>query len=270
MVRDGAAVTLPRGRAGVLLAVLAMSAGRPVSAGRLAGLIWDGDQPEHSRARLHTVVARLRGLVPGAVVTAGDGYLLGVDPDRVDVLRFRRLVREAGEAGEPGAALGLLGRALGLWRGEPLADLRSAALDREVVPGLTDEYLSAVQRRAGLELAAGRYDRVVGELRGLVGRYPLREPLWGQLIRALAAAGRPAEAIGEYHRVRQTLAEQLGLDPSAELRELYRLLLDAGRPGGSGPRSPGSFAERSPAADGAEADGAEAEGEETESEETES
>ena len=220
---------LPRGRTGVLLAVLAMSAGRPVGAGRLAGLIWDGDQPEHSRASLHTVVARLRGLVPGVVVTAGDGYLLDVDPGRVDVLRFRRLVREAGEAGDPDAALGLLGQALGLWRGEPLAGLRSAALDRDVVPGLTDEYLSAVQWRAGLELAAGRCERVVAELRELAGRYPLREPLWGQLIRALAAAGRPAEAIGEYHRAREILAAQLGLDPSPELQDLYGRLLQADR-----------------------------------------
>src|SRR5689334_3518947 len=256
-IRDGAPAMLPRGRTGVLLAALAMSAGRPVGTGRLAGLIWDGEQPEHSRASLHTVVARLRGIVPGMVVTVGDGYLLDIEPDRVDVLRFRRLVREAGKAAEPGAALGLLDRALGLWRGEPLAGLRSAALDRDVVPGLTDEYLSAVQRRAGLELAAGRCDRVVGELRELVGRYPLREPLWGQLIRALAAAGRPAEAIGEYHRAREILAEQLGVDPSAELQELYRLLLDAGRHDGSGPQASDSLAGRPPT------DGPEAEGEET-------
>jgi DNA-binding SARP family transcriptional activator len=155
VIRDGAAITLPRGRAGVLLAVLAMSAGRPVGNGRLAGLIWDTDQPAHARASLHTVVARLRGLVPGAVVTAGDGYLLDVDPGQVDLLRFRCLVREADEADGSGPALGLLDQALGLWRGEPLADLRSAALDRDVVPGLTDEYLAAVQYRAGLALAAG-------------------------------------------------------------------------------------------------------------------
>jgi DNA-binding SARP family transcriptional activator len=125
--RGGAAITLPRGRAGVLLAVLAMSAGRPVGAGRLGGLIWDTEQPAHARASLHTVVARLRGLVPGVVATAGDGYLLHVDPDDVDLLRFRRLVREAGEAVGPASALELLEQALGLWRGEPLADLRSAA-----------------------------------------------------------------------------------------------------------------------------------------------
>ena len=227
--RDGAAIGLPRGRAGVLLAVLAMSAGRPVGTGRLTGLIWDSDQPAHARASLHTVVARLRGLVYGAVVTAGDGYLLDIDPDHVDLLRFRRLVREACEAGDPESALGLLDQALGLWRGEPLSGLRSAALDRDVVPGLTDEYLSAVQQRADLELAASQHDRVITELRGLVGQYPLREPLWGQLMRALAGAGRPAEAIGEYHRAREILAAQLGLDPSPELQDRYGRLLQGGQ-----------------------------------------
>jgi len=102
VIRDGAEVRLPRSRAGVLLAVLAMSAGRPVGTGRLAGLIWDTDQPAHARGSLHTVVARLRGLVPGEVVTAGDGYLLDIDPDDVDLLRFRRLVREAARPTAPG------------------------------------------------------------------------------------------------------------------------------------------------------------------------
>jgi DNA-binding SARP family transcriptional activator len=247
--RDGAAITLPRGRAGVLLAVLAMSAGRPVGAGRLSGLIWDTSQPAHSRASLHTVAARLRGLVPGAVVTSGDGYLLDVEPDDVDLLRFRRLVRRAGEAGDPASALAPLERALGLWRGEPLADLRSAALDRDVVPGLTDEYLAAAQQRADLELAAGQHDRVIAELRELVGQYPLREPLWGQLMRALAAAGRQAEAVGEYHRVRETLAAELGLDPSPGLQDLYGRLLQAGQRAGPATTPRSRPADRGPNGD---------------------
>jgi DNA-binding SARP family transcriptional activator len=229
VTQGSAAVWLPRGRAAALLAVLAMSAGRPVSNARLAGLLWDDDQPEHSRASLHTVVARLRGLVPGAVVTTGDGYLLQIDPEQVDLLRFRRLVREAGAAPDAGSAIGLFDQALGLWRGEPLADLKSAALKRDVVPGLTDEYLSAVQQHAELELAAGQPARVIAQLRPLAALYPLREPLWGQLMRALAGVGRPAEAIGEYHRAREVLAVQLGLDPSPELQDLYGRLLRADR-----------------------------------------
>jgi DNA-binding SARP family transcriptional activator/tetratricopeptide (TPR) repeat protein len=238
VVRDGVAVRLPRGRVGVLLAVLAMSAGRPVGADRLAGLLWDDDRPEHLRASLNTVVARMRRMVPGAVVTVGDGYLLDISPDHVDVLRFRRLAREAGGADDRASALGLFDRALDLWRGEPLADLGSAALARDVVPGLTDEYLSAVQRRADLRLEAGQGDRVIAELRELTARHPLREPLWGQLLRALAVAGRPAEAITEYHRARETLVARLGIDPSPELQGLYRRLLQADRLGPPAERLP--------------------------------
>jgi DNA-binding SARP family transcriptional activator len=219
-----------------------MSAGQPVSVGRMAELIWPDEQPERVRASLHTLVARVRGGVPGTIVTVGDGYLLDIDPDHVDLLRFRRLVRAAGGVGDQAAALGLLDQALALWRGEPLADLRSAALDRDVTPGLTDERLSAVQQRAECALALGRHDRVIAELRGLTGRYPLREPLWGLFLRALAGAGRPAEAIKEYHRVREILAAELGVDPSAQLQDLYQRLLQADGHGTAGERPPGTSA----------------------------
>ncbi|MGH3165475.1 MAG: AfsR/SARP family transcriptional regulator, partial [Trebonia sp.] len=188
VIHDGTPVRLPRSRARILLAVLAMSAGQPVSAARLADMVWGDDQPEHWRASLQTVAARLRGVLPGTVVTASDGYLLDTDPDHVDALRFRRLVREASRARDPALTTGLLNQAMSLWRGEPLADLRSTALLRHVAPGLTDEYLSAVQQRAGLELAAGGGDRVISQLRDLTSRYPLRESLWDQLLRALADA----------------------------------------------------------------------------------
>ena len=228
-MRGGIEFTAPYGRAGVLLAVLAMSAGQPVSCNRLAEVIWSDDQPVSLRASLHSLVARVRGLVPGAIVTAGDGYLLDIDPDRVDLMRFRRLVRAADDAHDPAAARQLLDQALQLWRGEPLSGLRSAALERTLVPGLRDEYLSAVQKRADLELAAGGNDRVIAEMRGLTGRYPLREPLWVQLLRALAGAGRPAEAIQEYHRAREILAAELGVDPSLELQDLFGQLLRTDR-----------------------------------------
>ncbi|MBV9855105.1 MAG: tetratricopeptide repeat protein [Streptosporangiaceae bacterium] len=240
--RDGAAVAMPRGRAGVLLAVLAMSAGQPVGVGRLAELIWGERRPEWVRPSIHNLVARVRSVVPGVVVTTPEGYLLDVDPDRVDLLRFRRLVRDAGQAADAGVAAGLLDEALGLWRGEPLSDVRSPGLQRGVVPGLVEEWLLAVQRRAGLDLAGERQDRVIAELGPLTGRYPLREPLWELLIRALAAAGRPAEAIGQYHQARIVLAEELGVDPSAGLQELYQRLLQAGPDEAAGGEPPGAAA----------------------------
>src|ERR1700742_1714394 len=172
--RDGKPITMPRGRAAVLLAALALSAGRPVGSARLAELIWDDDdRPERSRARLQTVVARLRGLLPGTVVTAGDGYLLDVEPAQTDLGRFRQLVRAADQPapgqpapGQPAtadAALARLDEAGGLGRGEALASVRLAALDRDVIPGLVEEYLTAVQQRATLGLAAGRSEPLTAE-----------------------------------------------------------------------------------------------------------
>lgn len=227
--RNGIEVRLPRGRAGVFLAVLAISGGHPVGSSRLAELIWSEDQPVRIRASLQTLAARVRAAVPGVVVTVGDGYLLDIDPDHIDLLCFRHLVRSADQADDDAAAFDLLDQALGLWRGEPLSDLGSPALDQKVLPGLADERLAAVQQRAELNLAAGRHDRVIAELCDLTGQYPLREPLWGQLLRALARAGRPAEAIREYHRAREILATELGVDPSPDLQDLYQQLLHADR-----------------------------------------
>jgi DNA-binding SARP family transcriptional activator len=226
--RDGMSLALPRGRTALLLAILAISAGQPVSVDRLGDLIWPEQQPERIRGSLHSLVARLRGQVGAHVIaTVADGYVLDIPPDQVDLLRFRRLVRAADAADGPDDALSLLDEALQLWRGEPLSGARSAALERDLVPSLVEERLTAQQRRADLALAAGRHDWVIAELRDLTSRYPLREPLWGQLIRAVASAGRPAEAIGIYHRARAVLADELGVDPSAELQDIYRQLLSA-------------------------------------------
>lgn len=241
VTRDGAVIHMPRARSGTLLAVLAMSARQPVSVDRLAELIWSDDLPKGVRPAVHNLVARVRGLVEGVVVTAADGYLLDIDPDRVDLLRFRGLVRAADGAADPGTAAELLDQALGLWRGEPVSDLPSSALRRNMVPGVVEERLRAIQRRAELGLAAGRNDPAVAEMRTLIGQYPLREPLWSLLIRALAASGRPAEAIQQYHQAREVLAEELGVDPSAELQDLYRELLRADRRGAA-PAEPAASA----------------------------
>jgi DNA-binding SARP family transcriptional activator len=225
VTRDGTTATLSRGRIRTLIALLAMSAGRPVGIDRLAALIWPEEQPERVRSSLQSMVARARVEVPDAIVTTPNGYLLDIDPDHVDLLRFRRLVREASAAEKVDVALELLDQALGLWRGDPLADLRSSAVDRDFVPGLIDERLSAVHSRANLNLATGHSDRVISELLGVVNEYPLREELWAQLIRALVGAARRAEAIDQYHKAREFLSRELGLDPSPDLQNLYLQLL---------------------------------------------
>jgi DNA-binding SARP family transcriptional activator/Flp pilus assembly protein TadD len=226
VTRDGVAVTLPNGRTAVLCTILALTPGEAVSVDVLTARIWDEQLPQRVRGSLQNLVMRLRrSLGPGAVATVTGGYLLDVDPGNVDLVRFRRLIAEAADADEPGQARTLLGEALRLWRGEPLADLHSEALERELLPSLIEERLAAQQRRIDLDLGAGDYDRAIVELRELTSQYPLRESLWYQLIAAVAGAGRPAEAIQVYHQIRQRLNEELGVGPSPDLQEIYHQLL---------------------------------------------
>jgi DNA-binding SARP family transcriptional activator/tetratricopeptide (TPR) repeat protein len=230
----GFPVVVPRGRAGVVLAALALSAGRPLSLELLADRVWGEQLPQSAKASLHSHVMRLRRILgPEFIRTVPVGYLLDVDPDQVDVLRFRRLAAEAAGLQDPVKSRDMLSAALGLWRGEPLEGLHSETLHRDVSTVLTEERLTALQRRIDLDLAAGRHSELVAELRELTSRWPMRETLWRQLITALSAAGRQADALDAYHEVRGLLREQLGVDPSGDLQDLYHRIL-AGAPGADG------------------------------------
>ncbi|MBN6041126.1 BTAD domain-containing putative transcriptional regulator [Amycolatopsis sp. 195334CR] len=213
--RFGEPVALSSPKQRALLAVLAVSPGVSVSVDALAHGVWGEELPERARASLHTLVARLRRLLgDGSIRTTADGYLLDVEPGAIDVAEFQRLLAVAESAGDERAALR---EALALWRGEPSFP--------ELLSGLTEQYLRAVQRRVDLDLAAGEHAGLVAELTALVARHPLTEPLWERLIRALAATGRHAEALAEYANCRKKLAEELGIGPGAALQELYLELL---------------------------------------------
>ncbi|HEY2077680.1 MAG TPA: BTAD domain-containing putative transcriptional regulator, partial [Streptosporangiaceae bacterium] len=155
------------------------------------------------------------------------------EPDQVDVLRFRRLVAEAAGLEDRVKKREILDAALGLWRGEALDGLRSGSLHHDVKTVLAEEHLTALQRRIDLDLAAGRHGDLVAELRELTSRWPMRETLWLQLIATLSGAGRHADALDAYHEVRAMLSEQLGVDPSDGLQDLYHRIL-AGAPGADG------------------------------------
>jgi DNA-binding SARP family transcriptional activator len=240
------AVAIPHGRPATVLALLALSAGRSVPADTLADGVWGDRPPQRIRPSLASLVLRLRQMLdPDAIRTTTAGYALDLAPDAVDALRFRSLVRQAAGA-PPARAEALLDEALGLWRGEPLAGIRSDLLDRELA-ALAEERLVARSERLGLDLAAGRYAAAVEPLAELIAAHPLREPLWHQLITALAGAGRGAEALAAYERLRVRLRDELGADPSAPLRALHQQLLTgphsgadaaAGRPPAGRPRGP--------------------------------
>jgi DNA-binding SARP family transcriptional activator/tetratricopeptide (TPR) repeat protein len=226
-------VGTPRQQA--VLAALVVDAGRPVATQTIVDRVWDDAPPAEARNVLYSHLSRIRQLLGQAAELTGAtavrierrhaGYVLQVDPDLVDLHRFRRLVEQAHDprsADSDRAAR--LAQALALWRGAPLAG----------IPGQWAEHirdswhrrrLDALVQWGEVELRLGNPTAVIATLPDLVVEHPLVEPLEALLIRALHAAGREAEAIDRYTAVRQRLADELGVDPGAELRELYQAIL---------------------------------------------
>ncbi|MFC6089189.1 AfsR/SARP family transcriptional regulator [Saccharothrix lopnurensis] len=211
-------VEVPAGLARVLLATLLLRANQTVTVDALVERLWDGraGNPARARSTLHMVVTRLRQALGEANVvrTTTNGYLAEVGPDALDLHRFRAL-----------AAEGRCAEALGLWRGEPLSDVRSDALHQEDVEPLREERLVVLERRIEADLAAGRAVDLVPELRALTKAYPLRERFWGQLVLALHRGDRQAEALAEYRAISERLVEELGVDPSQYLRAVHHTVL---------------------------------------------
>ncbi|RLV08438.1 AfsR family transcriptional regulator [Streptomyces griseocarneus] len=223
---DGRSAALGGPRLRALLAALALYPGRARTAEALIDAVWDGEPPADAAGALQALVARLRrALGPDAVDSTAGGYRLCAGPDDVDLHRFQRLADEGAAAlaaGEPERAETLLGEALALWRGPVLADLpgRSALAGRYEA-----RHLDARRTRLAAAVALGRADRALPELTELCADHPLDEPLHALLLRALRAAGRPAEALAAYETVRAGIAERLGADPGPELRALHAELL---------------------------------------------
>ena len=222
VARAGAAVEIPGRRPRTLLALLAMDAGRPVSADFLADRIWGEDLPDNPRGSLHTYVGRLRRVLGKEVlVRAAGGYILDLPRSAVDALAFVDLLD--GAAGPD--AYERLEEAIELWRGVPFDEPAGEPLAETLRPWLVDRYLAALEHRAELDVAAGRGPKAVADVRRVVADHPLRESLWAVLLEALASAGRTAEALEAYEEVRSRLADELGADPGAELRSIFTRLL---------------------------------------------
>jgi len=232
-VRDdrGALVRVPGAKERALLADLLVHAGRVVSADRLVEDLWGGRPPGHPASTLQGRVSALRrALGPagaGLVVTRLPGYVLEVDPGRVDGVRFERLVAEAQALAPPEGprAARLLEAALGLWRGAALVEFADQSWAQVEAARLEELRLAAQERLAEWRLAAGGHAGLVGELEGLVAAHPTRERLRGLLMVALYRSGRQAEALELYRATRALLAEELGIDPSPELRRLHQAIL---------------------------------------------
>ncbi|HEX7302656.1 AfsR/SARP family transcriptional regulator [Lentzea sp.] len=217
---DGEPVPVPAGRCHTLLAVLLLRPGRYVPVDELVDRVWDGDPPTADRAHktLQMVVRRLRVALGEAdcVRTRAGGYQAAVEPDQLDLLRFRAL-----------AGSGDFGAASALWRGPVLGNVRSERLHREDVPQLLDERLAVLERRIEADLDRGLAGELVAELRSLVADHPLRESFWQHLMLALYRSGRQAEALSAYQEIREKLADELGVDPGPSLRDLHQRILRA-------------------------------------------
>jgi predicted ATPase/DNA-binding SARP family transcriptional activator len=228
-VREGSPLPLGGPRQRALLALLALEPGRAVSAGRLAEELWQGRPPPRAKDTLRSYVSRLRSaLGPDVVATQGGGYAVTAAACRVDVRRFEQLLeqgRDALAAGSAGLAADRLRAALALWRGPALADVADdGALAREA-QRLEELRLVCLEERIDADLALGRSEELVSELRGLVAETRIRERLWRQLVLALYRSNRQAEALAAYREARALLADELGLDPGPELRDLERAIL---------------------------------------------
>ncbi|WP_081976031.1 BTAD domain-containing putative transcriptional regulator [Amycolatopsis sp. MJM2582] len=232
----GRLVPIPAAKQRILLAVLVLRAGKVVSAEELIDLLWAECPPASPRVGLQTNVLRLRRRLGGLgqrIVTKPPGYLIEVGPDEVDVHEATRLAAEAEHAAEQGdldSEARLLARALGLWRGEALADIDVPSLQATEGQLIGEWRLRLQQRHLSALLSVGKHAETIGPLSVLVSGNPLREEFISLLMLALHRTGRSAEALQHYEQTRRTLAEELGADPSPELRNLHERIL-AGDPG---------------------------------------
>jgi DNA-binding SARP family transcriptional activator len=215
-----------------VLAALASEANRTLPMETLIDRVWDGRPPAHARHTLQAYVARLRKIIGSARLTCRVGaYTLTVGPDDVDVLRLQRLTARAhGPAVSDEMRADLLRKALELWRGVPLAGLPGhwAARTRQL---WSRQRLDIAVAWATAELRHGDVEAVIRELETLAYEHHLSEPLAETLMRALAVAGRPSEALARYADLRQCLADDLGCDPGPTLQRLHLAMLRAAQVG---------------------------------------
>jgi DNA-binding SARP family transcriptional activator/streptogramin lyase len=225
-------VPLGRLKERLVLAVLLLHANEFVSRERLIDELWGESPPPTARKAVNVYVSQLRKALTrngrDPITTADGGYRFGIDRDELDVARVRQLLagaRESTAAGAPDAAGELLREALALWRGPTLGGLLLESHGRDEVAQLDELRLTALMDRIDCDLALGRHEEVLGELQLLVGEHPLRERLRGQLMLALYRADRQAEALEAYQRARQTLVDDLGIEPSPALQRLQQGIL---------------------------------------------
>ncbi|GAA3653391.1 DNA-binding SARP family transcriptional activator [Lentzea atacamensis] len=230
VIDSGRVVELRSAKQRVLLAALLMKANAPVSSYELMEHLWGEEPSGAARATLQTYVMRLRQSLDDLadrklVRTWPTGYSIHLEDDQLDLLTFQRLRAEAKRAPDLETEARLLGEAAALWRGPALDQVSSLRMEQTDVQRLNEQRWEVLERRNDAELQLGRHDQVVDELRSLVAEHPLRERFWYQLMLALHRAGQQAQALDVFRRASDVLADELGIDPNAELRALHMEVL---------------------------------------------
>lgn len=225
---DGAEVRLGGPKQRTVLAVLAADVGKPVSVDALIEAVWEGEPTPGARSTLQTYVSNLRAELGEVIVREGGGYRLDLEPRLVDSIRFEQAVGRATELVKqrPAEAAQQLRAALALWRGRPYADASGSFRLELEAARLEEVRLGAVESKIEAELALGHHAELVPELEVLCAEFPLREGFRAQHMLALYRSGRQAEALRAFQKTRTYLADELGLEPSAQLRELERRILN--------------------------------------------
>ena len=232
VMADDGPVALGGGRHRALLAVLALHPNEVVSSDRLVEALWGPTPPSTAHKSLRNLVSRLRKALnshdDGLIETRSPGYVLVVEDDAIDIRRFEQLAAEGHSHvdSDPRRAAETLREALRLWQGEALAEFRYESFAQEEIARLAERRLGATEDRIDAELALGRHEPIVAELRGLVAANPLRERLRGRLMLALYRSGRQADALATYREARQLLDRELGLEPGDALRTLEQAILN--------------------------------------------
>ncbi len=236
VTRSGVPQALGGRQQKAVLAMLLVKANDAVSVDRLVDVVWGDRVPNGSVTTIRTYVGHLRdvlepargGAAPVVLVTEPAGYRLRLDSAAIDAARFEQQVRTGRSLLEDerfAEASVCLSEALAQWRGPVLADLADYEFVQVAASRLDELRLVATEARIEADLALGRHRDLVGELDRLATENPLREGLHGQRMLALYRCGQQAAALTAYRRLRESLAEELGIDPSASLQELHRAIL---------------------------------------------
>lgn len=233
-----AGVSLPLGgtKQRAVFAMLVLQANRVVPMDALIGGLWGDATPADPQNVIQVYVSRFRKLLPrvsaggdhdSRIVRRRPGYLLRLDSDQIDLHRFEGLLRE-GVGAMPSAsdrAASVLDEALSLWRGQPFAEFADEPFAEPEAARLEEHWLNALSLRIEANLRLGRHAQMISELESLTARFPLNEGFRGQLILSLYRCGRQADALEAYRRARTVLGEELGIEPTRELRDMEAAVL---------------------------------------------